>query len=305
MTLSAQFRQRKRAAQRLQPTDSEPVAKRRVGQTKAPSVAKGTADEFGALRARAETLGLTLVKSSGSTLTTAVAAEAVQLAEQNMLGMPTSDARERLADITHPNTRVLMLRVAKTGASPTTANASHGTGGAHSARSMSRRSQSSKEEPAQGKSAMLTSAASSGASSELAGFVSYRFVTQETLKLVYVFELQISQHWQRLGLGSQLLDVVEEIGRTAGRQGMLLTVHRDNASARRFYESKGLEVSPVSPSCCAPAALVANFVHELMQKLWDADGRSTMVARGQAARRLNEQRLKKATAAPAMVSAAA
>ena len=72
--------------------------------------------------------------------------------------------------------------------------------------------------------------------------------------------------------------------------GLLLTVHATNEAARAFYLSKGLEVSPISPSRCAPAAVAVRSTHELMQCLWDDDARVTMEKRGEAAgRRLREQ----------------
>ena len=81
-----------------------------------------------------------------------------------------------------------------------------------------------------------------GASSDLVGFASFRFVTQETLRIVYLFELQLEQAYRRRGLGTALLHAVRQSGLTASRQGLLLTVHvrrRHHPSGAR--QGKGRE----------------------------------------------------------------
>ena len=63
------------------------------------------------------------------------------------------------------------------------------------------------------------------------GFASFRFVTQETLKVVYLFELHLAEHLRRQSLGSQFLSTVDRYGRDAQRQGLLLTCHLANETA--------------------------------------------------------------------------
>ena len=122
--------------------------------------------------------------------------------------------------------------------------------------------------------------------SSVVGFASFRFVTQETLRVVYLFELHLEEPRRRQGLGSALLAAVHGHGTAARKQGMLLTVHTRNLNARRFYDARGLEVSPTSPSQCAPPSVAVQAGYDVMQSLWSDEARETMRKRGTAARAL-------------------
>ena len=239
------------------------------------------------LQSTVDTHGLMAAGRSSSSLSEREIFELLQMARRNMeVYVAKWDARERESDLRHSSTRVLTLRMsdmARTASSPdantiTTRSAETTVVGeihaAHERRSSSRRSY---QQPPCGVHELC-------ADDTLAGFASYRFLTQETIPVVYLLELHVSEHWRRRGLGSLLLDAVRQIGRAARRQGLLLTVQLSNRSACQFYRAKGLEESPISPRRCAPPALAMHAEHEIMQHLWDAEARKIMESRGELAR---------------------
>ena len=190
------------------------------------------------------------------------------------------DERERGSDLTHGGTRLIVLRSAPTATSASLAGslASDSDGARRVTRKLAAGNVQRGDTP------------ESRGDGTLAGFAAYRFVVQETLRVVYLLELQIDERWRRQGLGSLLLDAVDGIGRAAGRQGLLLSVHLTNDAARRFYRAKGLVESPISPAQCAPPQLALRSEHEIMQRLWDSSALKTMGERGDAARRKLHQR---------------
>lgn len=61
---------------------------------------------------------------------------------------------------------------------------------------------------------------------------------------------------------------------------------------RAFYSARGILVSPISPSRCAPPALAATMHHEVRQCFWSAEAEKVMENRGIAAKRkLHEEAL--------------
>jgi len=139
----------------------------------------------------------------------------------------------------------------------------------------------------------------------LVGFAAYRCMSQETVAVAYLLELQLDVRHRRRGVGSLLLRAVCDFGRAAARRGLLLTVHLENGGACHFYRACGLEISPISPARCAPAGLP--FRHHIMQLLWDSAAQETVRTRGEATRvYLLEQARRRAQAqATAAASAAA
>jgi ribosomal protein S18 acetylase RimI-like enzyme len=123
---------------------------------------------------------------------------------------------------------------------------------------------------------------------DLLGFAAYRLVHEEGVLVAYVYELQLEVHARGMRLGSSLLAAVEGAARTAGASGLMLTVHKTNAAARRFYESHaGFELSPLSPAMCAPPAAAAACDYEIMQRIWDAGACHELSKSGAEARRYN------------------
>ena len=137
----------------------------------------------------------------------------------------------------------------------------------------------------------------------LVGFASYRCMSQETVVVAYLLELQLDVRRRRQGLGSLLLRAVCDFGRAAQRRGLLLTVHLENSGAVEFYRACGLEVSPVSPARCAPAGL--EFRHHIMQLLWDSAAQETLRARGETTRAFLLEQARRRAQAQATAAAGA
>lgn len=121
---------------------------------------------------------------------------------------------------------------------------------------------------------------------EIHAVLAYRIEWEEGVRVAYIYEIQVAEAARGEGWGSMLLQEVEQIGRRAGTSGLMLTVHRENERAIRFYTKRqGFEISPLSPSLCAPPALLQTCDYEVMQLLWDTEARETLRKQGMEARR--------------------
>ncbi|KAI3862957.1 hypothetical protein MKX03_005340 [Papaver bracteatum] len=81
------------------------------------------------------------------------------------------------------------------------------------------------------------------------GFVQYRFVIEEEMPVLYVYELQLEQCVQGKGLGKFLMHLVERIAYDNRMSAVMLTVQKANVVAMDFYMSKlRFVVSSNSPS---------------------------------------------------------
>jgi ribosomal protein S18 acetylase RimI-like enzyme len=76
-------------------------------------------------------------------------------------------------------------------------------------------------------------------SDELAGFVHFRFTYDDeegpSYGVIYVFEIQIDESYQRRGLGKKVMDLVEALTLQAELYKVMLTVFKANESAMKFY----------------------------------------------------------------------
>ncbi|GLJ12258.1 hypothetical protein SUGI_0187540 [Cryptomeria japonica] len=111
-------------------------------------------------------------------------------------------------------------------------------------------------------------------------FVHYRFIVEEEIPVVYVYELQLEQCVQGRGLGKFLMQLIELIARKNNMRAVMLTVQKRNTSAMNFYTSKlRYTVSNISPSRVDPLIgaeksyeiLCKTFAHEAKTKL-EEDG---------------------------------
>lgn len=89
-------------------------------------------------------------------------------------------------------------------------------------------------------------------SSKLAGFMHFRFdyndEDQPTELVVYVYEIQIDQCYQRRGIGKALMEISEHIALHAEFNKVMLTVFKSNESAIEFYRHLNYSIDPTSPS---------------------------------------------------------
>ncbi|KAL5212183.1 hypothetical protein ABZP36_023030 [Zizania latifolia] len=86
----------------------------------------------------------------------------------------------------------------------------------------------------------------------LLGFVHYRFVLEEDLPVVYVYELQMEPSVQGKGLGKFLMELIELIACKSQMQAVMLTVQKANKFALAFYRKLRYVISSTSPSRVDP-----------------------------------------------------
>jgi ribosomal protein S18 acetylase RimI-like enzyme len=242
------------------------------------------------LRYAASCKQLQLQEQTGRNLSEGAMAEALALVHANMGHFPDWEEGSRLADLSHANTRLLLLRSAPQHPAADGAPASI----VAPAPSAGRRSRSRSGGDAAAEGVAVRGAADG---SRLVAFASFRLVTQETLPVVYLLELQLEGALRRQGLGSELLAAVLRFGQAKGCRGLMLTVALANEPARAFYSAQGIDVSPVSPARCAPPELAATIHHEVRQRLWSAEAAATVEARGAAAQELLSEQARKQRAA--------
>ncbi|CAA3007855.1 N-alpha-acetyltransferase 40 [Olea europaea subsp. europaea] len=87
----------------------------------------------------------------------------------------------------------------------------------------------------------------------IVGFVHYRFILEEEVPVLYVYELQLEPHVQGKGLGKFLMQLIEFIARKNKMGAVVLTVQKANLVAMDFYLHKlKYTVSAISPSRVDP-----------------------------------------------------
>ena len=87
----------------------------------------------------------------------------------------------------------------------------------------------------------------------LAAFVHYRFDFDDDERpefaVLYVYEIQVVDGFQRQGLGGALMAVLEALGRATDMSKVMLTVLNQNVGAAEFYRQKcGYVVDASDPS---------------------------------------------------------
>ncbi|KAL5545068.1 hypothetical protein UlMin_008852, partial [Ulmus minor] len=88
----------------------------------------------------------------------------------------------------------------------------------------------------------------------IVGFVNYRFVIEEEIPVLYVYELQLEHRVQGKGLGNFLMQLIELIAQKNHMGAVLLTVQKANLGAMSFYMSKlRYKISASSPSRVDPS----------------------------------------------------
>jgi N-alpha-acetyltransferase 40 len=105
---------------------------------------------------------------------------------------------------------------------------------------------------------------SSGA---VVAFASFRFHLEGDFDVLYLYELQLSEHVQRRGLGRHLMALVECIARQQGMQRVMLTVLKSNPAARDFYCSMrySIDESSASDDEGAPHEIMSKVVNKVAE----------------------------------------
>ncbi|KAG2661882.1 N-alpha-acetyltransferase 40-like isoform X1 [Panicum virgatum] len=113
----------------------------------------------------------------------------------------------------------------------------------------------------------------------LVGFVHYRFVLEEDLPVVYVYELQMEPSAQGKGLGKFMMQLIEQIACKNQMGAVMLTVQKANTQAMAFYTKLRYVISSTSPSRVDPqigieksyGILCKTFDSQTKSKLEDGD----------------------------------
>ena len=116
----------------------------------------------------------------------------------------------------------------------------------------------------------------------------HRFVIEEDVAVLYVYELQVDEKAQRKGLGKFLMMLCEALAKKASVSGVMLTVQKSNQGALTFYTGAKYDVSLISPSKCDPWG-ADEYDYEIMNKIWDADAKSTLEKSAQSAWKENKK----------------
>jgi predicted GNAT family acetyltransferase len=79
------------------------------------------------------------------------------------------------------------------------------------------------------------------------GFLSFMCTYEDGKEVIYVYELHLTEDVRGGGLGKQLMELVEDVGRKVGVEKVMLTVFVANVGAWKFYKKLGYEVDEFSP----------------------------------------------------------
>ncbi|CAL9748475.1 unnamed protein product, partial [Musa acuminata subsp. burmannicoides] len=126
------------------------------------------------------------------------------------------------------------------------------------------------------KSEETTYPGQTGDRNRLVGFVHYRFIVEEDIPVVYVYELQLETCTQRKGLGKFLMQLIELIARKNHMGAVMLTVQKANVLAMNFYTTKlRYVISNISPSRVDPL-IGAEKSYEILCKTFDSEARAKL-----------------------------
>nr|CAB3447985.1 unnamed protein product [Digitaria exilis] len=109
----------------------------------------------------------------------------------------------------------------------------------------------------------------------LVGFVHYRFVLEEDLPVVYVYELQMEPSSQGKGLGKFMMQLIEQIACKNQMGAVMLTVQKANTQAMSFYTKMRYVISSTSPSRVDPQIGLEKS-YEILCKTFDSEAKSKL-----------------------------
>ncbi|KAF7825076.1 N-alpha-acetyltransferase 40-like isoform X1 [Senna tora] len=112
----------------------------------------------------------------------------------------------------------------------------------------------------------------------LVGFVQYRFIIEEEIPVLYVYELQLEPRVQGKELGKFLMQLLELIAHKNCMGAVMLTVQKANILAMNFYISKlRYVISTVSPSRINPGIGIAKS-YEILCKTFNDEAKTILEA---------------------------
>ncbi|KAI4347313.1 hypothetical protein L6164_008133 [Bauhinia variegata] len=113
-------------------------------------------------------------------------------------------------------------------------------------------------------------------SDPLVGFVHYRFIIEEEIPVLYVYELQLVPRVHGKGLGKFLMQLIELIAQKNCMGAVMLTVQKANLLAMKFYISKlRYTISTISPSRVNPMIGMEKS-YEILCKAFNDEAKSIL-----------------------------
>ncbi|XP_066319638.1 uncharacterized protein [Miscanthus floridulus] len=109
----------------------------------------------------------------------------------------------------------------------------------------------------------------------LLGFVHYRFVVEEELPVLYVYELQMEPSAQGKGLGKFMMQLIEQMACKNQMGAVMLTVQKANTQAMAFYTKLRYVISSTSPSRVDPQIGLEKS-YEILCKAFDSEAKSKL-----------------------------
>ncbi|KAL4966248.1 N-terminal L-serine N(alpha)-acetyltransferase NAT4 [Aspergillus stella-maris] len=82
---------------------------------------------------------------------------------------------------------------------------------------------------------------------EFAGFLEFMVTYEDGYEVLYCYEIHLTPESQGQGLGEELMQRFERIGKAVGLEKTMLTVFKSNKRAIKFYERVGYEEDENSP----------------------------------------------------------
>ena len=79
------------------------------------------------------------------------------------------------------------------------------------------------------------------------GFLSFMLTYEDGHEVIYCYEIHLSAHLQRCGLGKHMMAIMENVGSKVAIEKAMLTVFVKNGAAMSFYDTLGYQIDEFSP----------------------------------------------------------
>ncbi|XP_050520827.1 N-alpha-acetyltransferase 40 [Daktulosphaira vitifoliae] len=85
------------------------------------------------------------------------------------------------------------------------------------------------------------------ANNELAAFIHFRFDLEDSIEVLYLYEIQLKPEVRSRGLGKYLMELIEIIAFHHNMKKVVLTVLKNEEKVVQFYMSQNYEIESYSP----------------------------------------------------------
>ncbi|MCJ1242028.1 hypothetical protein MMC14_010035 [Varicellaria rhodocarpa] len=79
------------------------------------------------------------------------------------------------------------------------------------------------------------------------GFLSFMLTYEDGHEVIYCYEIHLSAHLQRCGLGKHMVAMMEDVGSKVAIEKAMLSVFVKNQAAMSFYDTMGYQIDEFSP----------------------------------------------------------